>query len=85
MLTILSNHGILSVAEVTPCTYARFLRSTLPRRTRAKHLGEGGPDDEAVSVAEEEVTASGSKLNVFSTLCGDADLTSLSVESDSTA
>jgi len=48
-------------------------------------LGDGGPEEAAVSVEEGGTMASASKLNVLSTLVGGADRTSLSVESEVTA
>lgn len=85
VLTILSNHGMLSVGEVTPCPKPRLRRRTLPRLSLALILGDGGPEEAAVSVEEGVTMASVSKLNVLLTLVGGADRTSLSVESEVTA
>jgi len=48
-------------------------------------LGDGGPEEAAVSEEEGETMASASKLNVLSTLVGGADRTPMSVESGVTA
>lgn len=46
-------------------------------------MGDGGPEEDAVSVGGEGTTAS--KLNVFSAPVGGADLTTASVESETAA
>ena len=71
------------MGEVTPKPNPRFLRLTLPRLSLALHLGDGGPEEGAVSMDDGGTTVS--KLNVFSTLDGGADLTTVSVESDTAA
>jgi len=48
-------------------------------------LGDGGPEEAAISVAEGGTMASASKLNVLLTVVGGADRTSLSVKSEETA
>lgn len=85
VLTILSNHGMLSVGDVIPYPKPRFRRRTLPRLSLALILGDGGPEEAEVSVEEGGTKTSASKLNVFCTLVGGADRTSLSVESKVTA
>ena len=85
VLTILSNHGMLSVGDVIPCPKPRFRRRTLPRLSLALILGDGGPEEAEAPAEEGWTMASASKLNVFSTLVGGADRTSLSVESKETA
>ena len=85
VLTILSNHGMLSVGEVIPYPKPRLRRRTLPRLSLALILGDGGPEEAVVSVEEGGTMASASKLNVFSTLVGGADRTPWSVKSEVTA
>lgn len=68
-----------------PCPKPRLRRRTLPRLSLALILGDGGPEEAAISVAEGGTMASASKLNVLLTVVGGADRTSLSVKSEETA